>query len=83
MQGAASVPPDLRLANRLLQWWQARRDRRLHLAAIYQRGLNALDTAEKARRIVNVLVSHGYATPLPPGTEVDGARRKEAWELVP
>jgi hypothetical protein len=83
LQGAAAVAPDLHLAARLLAWWQARPDPRLHLAAIYQRGLNALDSAEKARRVVNVLVAHGYAVALPAGAEVDGAARKEAWELLP
>ncbi len=83
LQGSGSVAPDLRLAARLLAWWQARPDPRCHLAMIYQRGLNAIGDAATARRIVAILEEHGLVTPLPPGTEVDGAPRKEAWELVP
>lgn len=83
LHGAATVAPDLILAARLLRWWTEKGTPRLHLAAIYQRGLNVLDTAEKAKRIVNVLVAHGYAVALPAGTEVEGAPRREAWELLP
>ncbi len=82
LQGAAAVAPDLLLAARLLKWWEARTDRRLHLATIYQRGMNALDSAEKARRIVNVLVEHGYAEPLKSGAMLDGAPRRDAWTLT-
>ncbi|MFC7694148.1 YfjI family protein [Paeniroseomonas aquatica] len=83
LQGASTVTPDLRLAARLLAWWQARPDPRCHLAAIYQRGLNALGNAATARRIVGILVEHGWVERLPPRTELDGAPRRDAWELVP
>lgn len=83
LHGAAGVAPDLELAGRLLTWWQARPDPRCHLAAIYQRGLNAVRDAATARRIVGVLEEHGYLDRLPAGTEVDGIARNEAWELVP
>ena len=83
LHGAAGVSPDLELAARLLAWWQARPDPRCHLAAIYQRGLNAIRDAATARRIVGILEEHGYIDRLPARTEVDGAARNEAWELVP
>ncbi len=83
LHGAACVSPDLVLAARLLEWWQARPDPKCHLAAIYQRGLNAIRDAATARRIVEVLEEHGYVDPLPRGTELDGHARAEAWELVP
>lgn len=83
LAGAAAIAPDLRLAARLLAWWQEQGGKPLHLAAIYQHGPNALRDAATARRIVLVLEDHGYAEPLPLGTEIDGKARKEAWELVP
>jgi hypothetical protein len=82
LQGASAVSPDLRLAARLLAWWQARPDSRCHLAGIYQRGLNALGDAATARRIVAILEEHGWVLRLPEGTEVDGVPRQDAWELV-
>jgi hypothetical protein len=82
LHGGAAVSPDLRLASRLLAWWQGRPDPQCHLAAIYQRGLNAIGDAATARRIVTVLYEHGWLRRLPPGTAIDGAPRREAWELV-
>jgi hypothetical protein len=82
LQGTAGISPDLRLAQRLLAWWQARRDPALHLAAVYQRGLNALGDAATARRIVGILEDHGWAVRLPAGAEVEGAPRREAWTLA-
>ncbi len=82
LQGAGTVSPDLRLAAKLLAWWEARRDPRCHLAAIYQRGLNAISDAATARRIVGILEDHGWITRLSANTALDGAPRKEAWELV-
>ena len=83
LQGGSTVDPDLRLAARLLAWWQARPDPRCHLAAIYQRGLNAIGDAATARRIVTTLEDHGWVRRLPAGTELDGAPRRDAWQLVP
>jgi hypothetical protein len=83
LAGGAHVPPELRMADRLLTWWQARPDPRCHLATIYQTGPNSLRDAATARRIVNVLAEHGWIRPLDPGTEIDGMARREGWELVP
>ena len=83
LHGAAGVSADLQLAARLLAWWQARPDPQCHLAAIYQRGLNAIRDAATARRIVGVLETHGWVDKLAAGTVLDGAARNEAWELVP
>jgi hypothetical protein len=79
----AAIAPDLRLAARLLAWWQSQPDPRVHLATIYQRGPNAIGDAATARRIVDVLEEHGLARRLPAGTVLDGVPRREAWELVP
>jgi hypothetical protein len=83
LQSAGAVAPDLRLAARLLAWWQARADPQCHLAAIYQIGPGALRNAADARRIVGMLEEHGFVLRLPAGTVVDGAARRDAWELVP
>jgi hypothetical protein len=83
LAGAGAVNPDLRLAARLLRWWQDRGAPRLHLATIYQRGLNAIGDAATARRIVAILAEHGHVRRLPDGTEIDGRSRRDVWELVP
>ena len=60
LQGGAAISPDLRLAERLLAWWQARPDPQCHLAAIYQTGPGAVRDAATARRIVGILEEHGF-----------------------
>ena len=83
LQGASAIAVDLQHAAALLVWWKERPDPQCHLAEVYQRGPNMLRDAKTARRVVGELVEHGYVTSLPPGTELDGAPRREAWELVP
>ena len=83
LHGGASLSPDLRLAARLLAWWQERRDPRCHLAAIYQTGPRPLRDAEIVRRIVGLLEEHGWVSRLPAGSVLDGAPKRDAWELVP
>lgn len=83
VQGGAAVSPDLRLAARLLAWWQERQDARCHLAVIYQSGPNPLRDAATARRVVAILEEHGWVERLSPGAELDGRPRREAWRLVP
>jgi hypothetical protein len=83
LAGAASVTKKLRQAEMLLHWWQEREDPRCHLAAIYQLGPGAIRSAAAARAAVKVLEDHGWITRLPPGVQIDGAPRREAWELVP
>lgn len=82
LKGGACITPELRQAQRLLDWWQARPDPRAHLAEIYQRGPAALRTAATARAACGVLVDHGWIVPLP-RAELDGAARRDAWALVP
>lgn len=79
----ASIAPDLKLAQQLLAWWQTGGKPKRHLAEIYQRGPNSLRAAATAKRIIEILVEHGWVTRLPPGTVLDGSPRKDAWELAP
>lgn len=83
LAGSASVSPDLRLAHRLLNWWQARPAPEAHLATIYQRGPHGIEDGATARRIVGLLEQHGLIERLPPDTEIDGAKRRDAWTLAP
>ncbi|MBL6079698.1 DUF3987 domain-containing protein [Belnapia sp. T18] len=83
LQGASTVSTDLRLAARLLEWWQARPGFRCHLAEIYQRGPSAVRDNGTARRIIGILEDHNLVRRLPAGTELDGAPRRDAWEMLP
>jgi hypothetical protein len=79
----ACIGSDLLLAQRLLEWWQDRGDPRCYLLEIYQRGPNAIREAATAKRIVEILEERGWIERLPPGTQIDGATRRDAWELTP
>lgn len=79
---AAQIGGDLRIAARLLDWWQRRPDPRAHLAEIYQRATFAIRTAERAREIVALLEEHGWVRRLPDRVSLDGRPRREAWVLT-
>ena len=79
----ASVPTELRSAQRLLTWWQSVPNSSLHLSYIYQHGPSNVRSANAARVAIKLLDEHGWIERLPAGTIIDGARRKEAWRLIP
>ena len=92
---AGRTDPEIDLAERLLAWMEATRDRRrdrsdcglFHLAELYQGGPNAMRDAKTARRIVGVLVTHGYAVAEPDGARLPDlkgreAHRREVWRLL-
>ncbi|MBB5374325.1 YfjI family protein [Acidocella aromatica] len=79
----ASIAPDLKLARHLVEWWQTEGKPKRHLAEIYQRGPNQLRDAATAKRIIAILEESGWVTRLPPKTMLDGAPRRDAWELAP
>lgn len=83
LKGGAAISRNLKSADQLKTWWQARPNPECHLAAIYQMGPGALRDADGARRVVNILEEHGWVRRLPLGTVVDGSPRRDAWVLVP
>jgi hypothetical protein len=83
LKGGASITPELKAAQRLLNWWQGRADGRVHVAEIYQRGPASLRTAAGARAACRILEEHGYIVAMPPDSELEGGPRREAWRLLP
>nr|WP_280528179.1 YfjI family protein [Sphingomonas lutea] len=83
LHGGASISRELRIAQRLLTWWQSQRDPILHLAMIYQFGPVELRDAKSARAATKILEESGWVQRLPPNTIVDGKAHKEVWRLVP
>jgi hypothetical protein len=79
---AGAVEPDLRLAQRLLDWltrsWP---EPMVSLPDVYQRGLNAISDKKTAARIVGILVDHGWLERLPGGAVVAGVTRREVWAI--
>lgn len=83
LQETAAEDPAIAKAEKLLAWWQSKTDPRAHLAEIYQRGPHCLRNAKQAKATVAILEDSGWITRLAGGAEVDGAPRRDAWELVP
>jgi hypothetical protein len=83
LAGTAAVNAELRQADAVLRWIGERGLTRIHLSQVYQYGPAGVRDATAARAAVNILVEHGHLRPLPAGTEVDGASRREAWGVVP
>jgi len=77
---SAAISPDLLLAEKLLAWARTR-GKPLYLRAVYQYGPNAIRDKETARRIVSILEGHGWIRRIKDGAEVDGAHRRETWEV--
>jgi hypothetical protein len=82
LHGVASVAPDRLLAAQVLAWWRKQTSRQQHLATIYQLGPHAARDPDTARRMAAILETEGHVTKLPAGTIVEGAARRDAWELT-
>jgi len=80
---ASRISHQIRDAKHLLDWlygtWSYEA---VSLPDIYQRGPNFIREMAMAQRVVEVLERHGYLTPLPAGTVVDGKPRREVWRIV-
>jgi hypothetical protein len=83
LKGGASITPELKAAQRLLDWWQDRGRDPVHLPEIYQYGPSILRTAAAARAACRVLQDHGWIAELPKGAKVDGRSCREALVLLP
>jgi hypothetical protein len=80
---ASRINDDLRLAQRLLDWLHRHwKEPAVSLPDIYQRGLNAIGDQATARKLVDILVNHGWLVRVPGGAIVAGVRRREAWRIV-
>ena len=71
----------LQEANKLLKWLQLKKKTKVTLRELYQYGPNSIRDGKKARKLMGVLVEHGYALPLTDGVEFEGKMRKEAYEV--
>jgi len=77
------VDDDLLLAQRLLDWLHRHwKESAVSLPDIYQRGLNAIGDQATARKLVGILVSHGWLVSMIGGAIIKGRRRREAWGIV-
>lgn len=83
LAASAQIPPDLREAQKLLDWWKGKwGEEMVSIPDICQYGPNSKRTAVSARKFMTILESHGHAVQVTEGATIRGTRRKEVWCLV-
>lgn len=78
---SGTTDPALNEANKLLEWLRVKNKTIITLPEIYQCGPNSIRDAKKARKLMTILIEHGYALSLDGGAEFECTIRKEAFEL--
>ncbi len=73
--------PVLQGANKLLDWLRIKQKTIVTLREIYQCGPNSIRDVKTARKLMKLLVEHGYALPSTSGAEFEGKKRMEAYEI--
>ncbi|NJO56604.1 MAG: DUF3987 domain-containing protein [Rhodospirillales bacterium] len=80
---AATVSAEVAKAEALRHWLlEAWEHPEVMVRDVLQLGPNALRESPKARAALQLLEKHGWLVPLPAGTVVRGASRKEVWRIV-
>ncbi len=76
--GAGQVSAELKLAQEVLNWLRDKMGPRrvIPMAEIYRKGPSAIRSASAARKVLQVLVQHGWVTP------AEHPTAKEAFQLV-
>ena len=80
IQAAGIADPDLQMAEKLRVWCRGRTT--IYLREIYQYGPAGIRDADTVRRMVGILVKHGWLVKLPEWQEIDGIQRREVWRVV-
>jgi hypothetical protein len=73
--------PVLQEANKLLEWLRIKQKSIVTLPEIYQCGPNSIRDVKTARKLMKLLIEHGYALPLTNEVEFEGIKRKEVYEI--
>ncbi|MDS4020599.1 MAG: DUF3987 domain-containing protein [Candidatus Competibacter sp.] len=79
IQETGAGNPDIRLAEKLLDW--ARGFEVIYLRLIYRHGPNAIREAETAKRLCRLLEEHGWLSKIEGGAVIDGIHRRNAWRV--
>lgn len=74
--------PELKQAQRLLDWLHSLKEPHIYLAKVYQFGPSGIRDAKTAKRLLDVLSKHRWAFPISDGLELDGKFRKDVWRIV-
>ena len=82
LHDSGRVPHETAEAEKLRQWlFNKWLKPNISIPDICRLGPNSLRVAVDAKRLVKVLVDHGWLVPIPGGAVIDGVRRREAWAI--
>jgi len=73
--------PDLRLAEKALDWIRSRPKGIFTTRDLYQSGPYAIRDSAKAKIIITILVEHRWIVQIEGGAIIDGVKRREVFEL--
>jgi hypothetical protein len=80
---AGRVGGELALAQRLLNWLHGNwHEAAVSCRDIYQKGPYPIRDKATAKRMVAILVDHGWLEPISGGAVIDGQRNREAWRII-
>ncbi len=81
LESAKLADPDLEKAQKVIEWCREYGKSEITLVELYKWGPNAIRKANTARSVMEILVDHGWAEPLPNGAIFENTHRAEAWKL--
>jgi hypothetical protein len=81
--GTGANDPQIAVADALLKWLQKRSESIITLVEIYQYGPNSIRNAKTARKLMQILVEHGWVTRKIEGAFFKDRFCKEAWAVKP
>ncbi len=82
ISGGSAEDSELMDAQKLLDWMHAKNRSVFSLVELYQRANTAARSAAKARKLVEILIEHGWMTKAEGPVEFDGQMRREAYRLT-
>ena len=82
LHNSGRIPQETAEAEKLRQWLvQKWLKPNISIPDICRLGPSSVRVAVDAKRLVKVLVDHGWLVPIPGGAVIDGGRRREAWAI--
>jgi hypothetical protein len=83
LSGTAELSPEVRDAEALLSWCHATGRRQLHSRAALQFGPARIRERSRFVTAMGELERAGWASKIEGGADIDGAHRKNVWQIVP
>lgn len=81
LSGISTIPPEIRLAEALLDWMAEKGKQYIYSAEVIQYGPNQLRTQASFRKAIEPLIHSGHLIPVEGGMVLNGKHRQRAWQF--